>query len=226
MDELKQSEQQTLVALMQELQSPLMHIANQNNLTSQSNLNESVKVIEQQTNQMLRTIDNFISSYRHRSVETTTFDIRKTIQTVINELEPQLNSRNQDIVVKSRQKVASVATDLTMAHNILYNLVDNAIRTSPDDSTITIGVRLGENHISVLIRDQAVQASKRDYDRALTKLGKMAQPIPQQPENTGLRIFVASMLATKIAGSVNYAPSREGNCFVLMIPANEQLRLF
>lgn len=226
MDELKQQEQQTLVALMQELQSPLIHIANQNGLTNQSNLEESVKFIDQQTAQMLRTIDNLISSFRHRFVETTTFDIRKTIQTVIKELGSQLNLRKQDIVVKSRQRVASVATDVTMVHFILYNLIDNASRTSPDGSTITIGVRLGENHISVLVRDQAIQASKRDYDRAVTQLGKMTQPIPQQTENTGLRIHVASMLATKIAGSVNYAPAREGNCFVLLIPANEQLRLF
>ncbi len=226
MDELKKSEQQTLVALMQELQSPLTHIANQNSLTNQSNLEESVKIIEQQTNQMLKTIDNLISSFRHRLVDISTFDIRKIIQQVIMELDFQISLRKQEIIVKSRQRVATVATDSLMAHHILYNLIDNASRTSPDESTITISIRVSENHISVLVRDQAIQVGKRDYDRASMHLGKIAQPIPQQPENTGLRIYVASMLATKIAGSVNYAPAREGNCFVLLIPANEQLRLF
>ena len=148
------------------------------------------------------------------------------IQNVLDELEPRL--QQCQIVIKWRhsRSIEPVLADRDSLYQIIYNLVDNAIKYSPAKTTITIKFRHQEGWLYLRVSDQGIGVKPNELKYLFRRFGKVGQPVGAHASSTGLGLYIVKKLAESQGGKVRAQTLRRGTCFIVQLPVARQLLLF
>jgi signal transduction histidine kinase len=130
------------------------------------------------------------------------------------------------IKVKRRQRLPLVLADETRLHQILLNLVDNAIKYSLPDTQVSVEFSVSGDEIVTTVSDQGVGISKNQLDRLFTKFGRIYNPMSVEAGGTGLGLYIVKNLVESHGGRI-WVTSQEGkgSKFRFSIPIAKQLPL-
>jgi signal transduction histidine kinase len=73
---------------------------------------------------------------------------------------------------------------------VVYNLLDNAIKFSPDNSVIEISVYRRNNVVFVSVKDHGIGISKEDIKKIWTRFYKTDQSRGKDKKGTGLGLSI------------------------------------
>jgi PAS domain S-box-containing protein len=130
------------------------------------------------------------------------------------------------IKVNRRQRLPLVLADETRLHQILVNLVDNAIKYSLPDAEVKIDFKIRGDELVTTVTDQGVGITSSQFDRLFTKFGRIYNPMSIQAGGTGLGLYIVKNLVESHGGRV-WVTSREGqgSRFSFSLPIAKQLPL-
>jgi len=112
---------------------------------------------------------------------------------------------------------ANVITDATVLSQVLWNLVDNACRLSPEGAEVEVDLDVRDDHVTVRVSDRGPGVG-RDPDRIFERFYR-ADPVrtPGTEEgNTGLGLAIVKSLAEASGGKVA-ARDRDGGGAVVEV---------
>jgi PAS domain S-box-containing protein len=102
---------------------------------------------------------------------------------------------------------------------IVANLLDNAIKYSPDGGRVRVSCRTAGDHAEVAVTDEGVGIAAGDLDRLFTRFGRIATPETAQIAGTGLGLYLARDLAHRHGGEVGVVSEPGvGSTFTLTLP--------
>jgi PAS domain S-box-containing protein len=130
------------------------------------------------------------------------------------------------IKVNRRQRLPLVLADETRLHQILINLVDNAIKYSLPEAEVRIDFKTRGDELVTTVTDQGVGITSSQFDRLFTKFGRIYNPMSVQAGGTGLGLYIVKNLVESHGGRV-WVTSREGrgSRFSFSLPIAKQLPL-
>ena len=107
--------------------------------------------------------------------------------------------------------------DFRRALQILVNLIGNAVRYSPEGSSVWIRCEREGVTATILVADQGKGIAAEDQDRIFAKFERVD---PSEPGGTGLGLYISRRLARAMGGDivVESAPG-QGARFTLTLPA-------
>lgn len=109
-----------------------------------------------------------------------------------------------------------ISGDPTALREIVFNLLANAAKYSPDDATIDVTVQRRRGKAEVVVRDHGAGVSPGDTETIFTKF---YQGNPASP-GAGLGLYISRGLARAHDGDLHVQPADEhGSEFVLTLPA-------
>ena len=112
-----------------------------------------------------------------------------------------------------------VDTDERRVYQILSNLVDNALKYSPADTTITLRVRGAPGGVEVLVEDEGPGIPKEQQDRIFDRFYQVDQTSTRAVGGTGLGLYICRRLTEVIGAKIALERSDEhGSAFTLLIP--------
>lgn len=114
-----------------------------------------------------------------------------------------------------RERTVSVPADPDAVRQILFNLLTNAAKFSPDGSRIELSVSTTDTHAEVVVRDRGAGIPPQDVARifdAGRRVARAAAP------GMGLGLFVARQLARAHDGDLHVENASPGSRFVLRLP--------
>ena len=152
------------------------------------------------------------------TVQRMAIDLPRFVQDVIRELE--LGDRQQHRLVFERTGGPEiVATDSSLLHHILSNLVSNAMRYSPAGTTVTVTLELAEAGYSLTVADVGMGIPADDRERVFEPFvrGSNVGTIG----GTGLGLNIVKRYAELMGGQIELLPSEKGAVFRLHIPSPE-----
>ncbi len=153
-----------------------------------------------------------------------------TIEAVISEVIAELAGKgaaNQVMInVKRRQRLPLVLADETRLHQILLNLIDNAIKYSMSGTEVVVDFKIIGDELVTTVSDHGVGISKNEIDRLFTKFGRVFNPLSVQAGGTGLGLFIVKNLVESHGGRI-WVTSLEGrgSKFNFSLPIAKQLPL-
>ena len=108
---------------------------------------------------------------------------------------------------------------------MLTNLVDNAIRYSPDDETVAVSLVRDQRHYRISIRDRGPgvppAAQPHIFDRFYR--ADTARTLDRSDGGAGLGLAISRWIAEAHGGSIRLEESSErGSTFVAVLPASVQ----
>jgi two-component system phosphate regulon sensor histidine kinase PhoR len=108
--------------------------------------------------------------------------------------------------------------DREKVRQILANLVDNAVKFSPEGGTVTVAARKTADAVQVRVVDQGSGVPAGEEERIFRKFYR-ADPAGADAGGTGVGLFIARGLATAMGGRV-WVDSElsSGTSFVFELP--------
>ena len=102
----------------------------------------------------LLTLNSFDT--KKNRLDITSFDINAVIKNTVSSFEGRCTERHISIELLFDAKQQLVSADMGKIQQVMYNLLDNAIKFSPSDSVITIETTLRHEKVFISVKDQGV----------------------------------------------------------------------
>lgn len=153
------------------------------------------------------------------------FNIRKlSINKMINKvLEAQndyAESKQISIISKIKSTEFFIHADESAAEQVITNIVNNAIKYSPQDKKIVVSLKKDKENILFSVKDNGPGISKADKEKLFTKFAKLNNKPTGGEVSTGLGLYIVKKLMEKMKGEVTYKTKPgSGSEFTLCFPA-------
>ena len=147
-------------------------------------------------------------------------DIGVLIRDVVDEVETSLTGdEGISIEVSAPESLAPVSTDEDKLRQVLLNLLDNAVKYSPEGGRIEVGVQQRESGLRIAVRDEGLGIPQGEEQRIF---GKFYRVDPQQTRGvggTGLGLYICRELVRRMDGRVSVQSREgEGSTFTVDLP--------
>jgi PAS domain S-box-containing protein len=170
--------------------------------------------IASESERLTRIVDQLLSVARldtgDLQVNLAPTDVRTVVSDVVQtaELAPMANGHS--FVVDLPEEPLDAEADRDKLRQILANLVDNAVKFSPNGGTVTVAARANGRVAEVRVVDEGIGIPEEEQRRIFTKFFR-GDAMTRDPATggTGLGLFIAHGLVSAMGGRM-WVDSREG----------------
>jgi PAS domain S-box-containing protein len=148
-------------------------------------------------------------------------DVKKVVQDTVDRIKRQPTAHK--FVVNLPPELPPVHADPLRLERILYNLLENAVKYSPQGGEIKVTTRLGEEELVIGVTDQGVGISPADQARLFAPFQRLEESRPGGVRGVGLGLLVCQRLVEAHGGRiwVESEPGR-GSTFFFTLPLNKE----
>ena len=148
-------------------------------------------------------------------------DVNAVIAEAVDRSQLPAESKNISIVVGGRTE-GKVFGDQDLLVTALRNLIDNAIRYSPANTRVGIGVRAKEGLVAISVTDQGEGLSAEDQERVFERFYRVDSARSRHTGGTGLGLSIVKHVASNHGGEVTlWSQPGQGSTFTLRLPEME-----
>ena len=115
--------------------------------------------------------------------------------------------------------VPPVAADLDKAQQVLTNLVDNAVKYSPDGGRVSVEISVAGQRLRFAVRDEGLGVPPSEHRRIFEKFYRLDRDLTRGVGGTGLGLYICRELLERMAGRIWVESSGAGgSTFVTELP--------
>ena len=162
-----------------------------------------------------------LNSYGNKGtyLEITNFDINSAIKDVLNTFEGVCNKRKISFELTFSAKVQPVQADNGKIQQVLYNLIDNAVKFSNNSSFIKITVTEQSNKVMVSIKDSGIGIPKDSLSKIWDRFYKTDLSRGKDKKGTGLGLSITKEIIQAHNENINVVSTEGvGTEFIFTLP--------
>ncbi|MFH0372698.1 cell wall metabolism sensor histidine kinase VicK [Streptococcus sp. A22] len=221
-----------------ELRTPLTSVKSYLEALDEGALTESVapsfvKVSLDETNRMMRMITDLLSLSRidnqvgEMDVELINFTAFVTF--ILNRFDQMKHSDSDKVYTIVRDYQISpiwVEIDTDKLTQVLDNILNNAIKYSPDGGTITFSMKTTDSQLIVSISDEGLGIPKADLPRIFDRFYRVDKARSRAQGGTGLGLAIAKEIVKQHKGFI-WAKSEygHGSTFTIVLPYSKDITM-
>lgn len=150
-------------------------------------------------------------------------DINTVVSEAVDRSQLPAETKNIQLVVGGRAH-ATVYGDQDLLVTALRNLIDNAIRYSPENTRVGIGVRAKDGLVAVSVTDQGEGLSPEDQERVFERFYRVDSARSRHTGGTGLGLSIVKHVISNHGGEVTlWSQPGQGSTFTIRLPEMEGL---
>ena len=132
---------------------------------------------------------------------------------------------NVELELDVPERIPSVVADPGQLHQVLVNLVDNAIKYSPEGGPVLLSVANGDGAIRFAIADTGLGIPASEHRRIFEKFYRLDPDMTRGIGGTGLGLYICRELVRRMDGKI-WVESKpgEGSTFFVELPAANDAR--
>jgi PAS domain S-box-containing protein len=139
-----------------------------------------------------------------------------------NQVVDALRSHAQEgveLVVETPDDLPAVATDPDKLRQVLMNLVDNAVKYSPDGGRVLVALTHDGNRIRFRIDDEGLGIPPSEHDRIFEKFFRLDPSMTRGVGGTGLGLYICRELVYRMHGRIGVeSDGHSGSTFTVELP--------
>ena len=229
MAELEQLKSNFLSLMSHDLKTPLARIQGNAELALSDSADQMTPKQKQSLQSIVHTTEG-LSTYVETLLDLTRIESSKVhlnksskdINSVINEVvkAKSLLAREKQIEIQTKlEPLFSFKFDVKLIQQVIANLVENAIKYSPEGSLVTLTSKEDGSWVRVSVIDEGYGISVEDQDKLFTKFFRGSDPKTQTEKGTGLGLYLVKYFVELHEGFVNLNSQVEkGSVFTISLP--------
>lgn len=208
-----------------ELKTPLQTIMGsaellQNHLVKQDDIPSFYEKIHQESSRMLTLIDDIIRLSQldeSSQVEENTLRINDSAKEAINSLKESAKKKN--IQIQTNLNEAFIKANSRLIYEIIYNLIDNAIRYSNNDSSIEVSTYTNTHHAYLKVKDNGIGIPLEDQSRIFERFYRVDKSHSRATGGTGLGLSIVKHAVKLSHGTITLESElNKGSTFTVTFP--------
>lgn len=146
------------------------------------------------------------------------FWISRAVDEVTNILLPLAQKKNIKLL-KIMQVDFEVFADYQKIQQILYNLISNAIKYSPENNTVDITVSADNESFKIAVHDNGIGIDKKYHGKIFAKFVQLDSAYTKKESSTGLGLTITKELVELHGGKISVISEiNNGSTFIVEIP--------
>jgi signal transduction histidine kinase len=214
-----------------ELRSPLGILRGYVSMLLEESLPEEhvprvLKLLESKTDEMARLIDEMLETAAVEDVNVRLslerVDLLDVIDAALAAMEPLLGDPHR-LVVRGRREPLPLTGDRRRLTTALTNLIDNAVKYSPDGGDIEVGWDVRDGRVVVSVTDHGIGIRPEDLGDLFKRFGRIVTPENSHIRGSGLGLYLSNEIVRRHDGdiTVQSAPG-QGSTFTVSLPLAEE----
>lgn len=178
--------------------------------------------IEKSQLELTNFIDNMVQMSHLEGGELTlkirTSDINKIIAEVVKSLKFKSQEKNIEIVIEL-EPIFSFKFDPVLVKQILANLIENALKYSPNNTKVFITSEDKDNEVIIQVRDEGIGISEQDIPYIFDRYFRSKSAKTTSTKSSGLGLYLAQAFTKLHKGKIEVS-SQEGvgSVFTFRLP--------
>lgn len=185
-----------------------------------------IDTIHKETSRMIRMVNDLMQlgkmDIKEEHYEKELIDINKLLESIVERFE--LTHTDKNFVRHIPKTPIFVEADQDKLIQVFDNIINNAVKYSPDGKNITIRVRQNYNHnrVSISIKDEGIGIPMAHIDKIFNRFYRVDKSRQRSMGGTGLGLSLAKKIIDAHKGRV-WAQSREGygSIIFVMLPCEK-----
>lgn len=179
--------------------------------------------INQSTNSLFRLLQNLLEWSKAKTgnlkANPMEFELKRIIDNSLGVLRSMAENKQLNIQTKYDTEL-KIYADPLMIETVIRNLLNNAIKFTPENGHIEISALKLDNHINISIKDSGVGLSKEDIQNLFKIDSKVKRKGTNQEDGSGLGLILCQEFVEMNSGSISVISSPgKGSTFIITLPA-------
>ncbi len=176
-------------------------------------LHESLTVIEEEADNLTDLIDNLLEVSR---VQAGTFSLEisdevslpKLAATTVRKFSSQ--TEKHQLLTDFPPDFPTIYADERRLTQVLNNLVNNALKYSPEGGDIVINGEVHPQHVTVAVRDEGIGIPAHEQHRIFQQFSRLDNALSRKTEGTGLGLYLSKAIIEAHRGRIWFANNEDG----------------
>jgi two-component system phosphate regulon sensor histidine kinase PhoR len=186
-----------------------------------ANAERFIDIIWRQTTRMERLVSDLLRlarlDARQEVLERVDCELRQILQAVVADCEVTIDAKAQRVVIDVREDASRVVADPAKLHDVLRNLVENAVNYSPEKSEIRLTAVRADGSCVITVQDSGPGLPAGDLTRVFERFYRVDKS--RSRPGTGLGLAIVKHLVELHGGTVVAANRAEGGAvFTVTLP--------
>ena len=126
------------------------------------------------------------------------------------------------LVAAAHPPLSPIASDRDRVRQVLTNLLENAVKYSPQGGRVEVGVSSNGRMVRFYVRDEGMGIPPEEQKRIFDKFYRLDPQMTGGVGGTGLGLYICNELVQRMGGRIWVeSDEEEGSVFLFEIPANE-----
>lgn len=174
----------------------------------------------------LRAIQQFADAavVERRSARSTLVDLERLLRRIVQQFDSRCDEAGITVTIRGASGVI-LESDETILEAIVFNLVANAIKYSPQGGLVEIEAESTERYLQICVRDCGPGIAPEHHERIFEKFFRVEDPDTQKVKGNGMGLFLSRYFATHLGGRLQVQSTKgAGAMFTLKLQRRERRR--
>lgn len=149
----------------------------------------------------------------------TSSDFKEALKIVLDCLEKPINDKKIKLLLNLPARNTKVYMDKEKMTLVLQNLLENAVKYTPEHGTIEVGLEYGRELLTFRVKDNGVGIPEKDQAKMFSKFFRAVNVVRMQTEGSGLGLFIVKNIVERHNGDITFKSEEgKGTEFVVTLP--------
>jgi signal transduction histidine kinase len=126
---------------------------------------------------------------------------------------------NLELELRVDSGLPPVAADPEKTKQVLVNLVENAVKYSPEGGRIDVGVARTDGYVRFTVADEGLGIAPEDQEKIFDKFERLDPDLARGVSGTGLGLYICRELVTQMNGRISVRSEQgRGSTFTVELP--------
>ncbi len=184
-------------------------------------IRENVAIIEDEADRLTDLVEDLLTASKIQAARELQLNIADTdLRSIAARSVARLESQTKHLIVLSfADNFPLIPGDEIRLRQVIENLLTNAIKYSPEDTTITIGGRFTEKSATVFVRDQGAGIARDEIDKVFERFYRVDDQLTRRTQGTGLGLYLAKAIVEAHGGEISVKSQvSSGSTFYFTLP--------
>ena len=181
-----------------------------------------LRMIAEQTERLSQIADEFLLASRLEAGELPVSSVHVDVVELAQESIKAMQNRTPEgttFELRSHEDVPPARADPEKLRQVFINLLDNAIKYSPNGGLVTISVTAHERRVQVDVRDRGLGIPRSEQQRVFEKFYRVDPNLVHGVRGTGLGLYISRELVKRMDGGIGLVSQEgEGSTFFVDLP--------
>lgn len=186
-----------------------------------------VQSLQRGTLRLVRLVDNLLESVRiesgQRTIRSEAIDLDSVIEDALEFILPLLRQRGQEVAINLPYPLPKLRGDGVRLTQVFVNLLANANKYAPSESTIRIGGEVDAAIITLWVQDTGTTLPHAAGDTLFERFVRAATNEPPQV-GMGMGLWIVKSIVERHGGQISAASTEQGVRFTVRLPIEQDTR--